>query len=328
MTKFALRGLLGRKLRTALTALAIVLGVAMISGTFVLTDSIDGAFDKIFTDIRQGSSAVISGRSAFDLTEGSGVNEPSFDESVLVDVRRLPSVAEAEGSVNSESTELIGDDGKVIQFGLGGAPHLGFSIANPESRFNPLSLVSARGRSRRGRDRQGDRRAGGLRARRRDRRPGRRPVQRFRIAGIIQFSSGLTIGGATLAGFDLRPRRSSSGSGASWTRSPSRPRRTPPTTARSGDRRAPPARCAGEDGRGRSSPTPRTRTSSSRSLHLPPRVRVHRPFVGSFVIANSLSITIAQRTRELATVRMLGASRRQVSARSSSRRSSSESLPR
>ena len=39
-------------------------------------------------------------------------------------------------------------------------------------------------------------------------------------------------------------------------------------------------------------------------------------FVGAFVIANSLSITIAQRTREFATLRTLGASRRQVLARS------------
>ena len=54
MTRFALRGLLGRKLRTALTALAIVLGVAMIAGTFILTDSIDQAFDRIFTDVRKG----------------------------------------------------------------------------------------------------------------------------------------------------------------------------------------------------------------------------------------------------------------------------------
>ena len=66
MTWFAIRGLMSRKLRTALTAIAIVLGVAMISGTFVLTDSIDSAFDKIFTDIRQGSDAIISGKSAFD----------------------------------------------------------------------------------------------------------------------------------------------------------------------------------------------------------------------------------------------------------------------
>ena len=55
MTKFALKGLLGRKLRTALTALAIVLGVAMISGTYVLTDSIDSAFDTIFWVITRQS---------------------------------------------------------------------------------------------------------------------------------------------------------------------------------------------------------------------------------------------------------------------------------
>ena len=50
MTSFTLKGLLTRKLRTALTAVAIVLGVATVSGTFVLTDSIDKAFDAIFTE--------------------------------------------------------------------------------------------------------------------------------------------------------------------------------------------------------------------------------------------------------------------------------------
>ena len=82
MARFAIRGLLSRKLRTALTAIAIVLGVAMISGTFVLTDSIDQAFDRIFTDIRQGSNAVISGKSAFDLArrQRSRRRRP-FDES-------------------------------------------------------------------------------------------------------------------------------------------------------------------------------------------------------------------------------------------------------
>ena len=59
--------MLGRKLRTALTALAIVLGVAMVSGTFVLTDSIDKAFDTIFTDIYRGTDATVTGKSAFDV---------------------------------------------------------------------------------------------------------------------------------------------------------------------------------------------------------------------------------------------------------------------
>ena len=85
MTAFALRGLLGRKLRTVLTAFAIVLGVATVSGTYVLTDSIQNAFDSIFTTSRNNSDAVISGKSAFDLTDGSGVEAPAFDESLLAE---------------------------------------------------------------------------------------------------------------------------------------------------------------------------------------------------------------------------------------------------
>ena len=138
MTKFALRGLLSRKLRTILTAFAIVLGVATVSGTYVLTDSIGKAFDSIFTEVRQGSDAVISGKSAFDLDNSTGSAAPAFDQSLLARVRALPDVAEAEGSVSGEA-QLIGKDGKAIVYG--GAPNLGFSIANGASRFNPLTLV-------------------------------------------------------------------------------------------------------------------------------------------------------------------------------------------
>ena len=63
MTKFALRGLLGRKLRTVLTALAIILGVAMVTGTFVLTDSITDAFNSIFSSTYKNTDAVITGKS-------------------------------------------------------------------------------------------------------------------------------------------------------------------------------------------------------------------------------------------------------------------------
>ncbi|HEY2936366.1 MAG TPA: ABC transporter permease, partial [Gaiellaceae bacterium] len=60
MIKVALKGLAGRKLRSALTALAIVLGVAMVSGTFVLTDTIQKGFDSIFTVSYKNTSAVIT----------------------------------------------------------------------------------------------------------------------------------------------------------------------------------------------------------------------------------------------------------------------------
>jgi ABC-type antimicrobial peptide transport system permease subunit len=77
----ALRGLWGRKLRTFLTAFAIVLGIATVSGTFVLTDSIRHAFDAIFSSIYQGTDASITGKSAVSLSATQ--NLPPFDESEL-----------------------------------------------------------------------------------------------------------------------------------------------------------------------------------------------------------------------------------------------------
>ena len=154
MTRFALKALLGRKLRTVLSAFAIVLGVATVSGTYVLTDSIDKAFGSIFTESRNGSDAVISGKAAFDIGDGTGVAAPAFDESLLQKVRALPDVSVADGSVNGEA-QLIGKDGKAIVYG--GAPNLGFSIARGDSPFNPLALVDGTWpKHKRGRDRQGD----------------------------------------------------------------------------------------------------------------------------------------------------------------------------
>ena len=82
MVSVALKGLAGRKLRAILTALAIILGVAMISGTYVLTDTIDKAFSNIFTAVYADTDAVITGKSVFG-SEDDGVTPPSFDESLL-----------------------------------------------------------------------------------------------------------------------------------------------------------------------------------------------------------------------------------------------------
>jgi len=60
--RVALRGLAGRKLRAALTTLAVVLGVAMVSGTYVFTDTIEKAIDTLLTEAYTGSDAVVSGR--------------------------------------------------------------------------------------------------------------------------------------------------------------------------------------------------------------------------------------------------------------------------
>jgi putative ABC transport system permease protein len=314
MIRFTFGGLLSRKLRTLLTALAIVLGVAMISGTYVLTDSIDDAFDTIFTDVREGSSVVISGKAAFDLSEGSGVSAPTLDESLLEEVRELPGVAEAEGAVDSESTSLIDEDGDAIVFG--GAPNLGFAIPNGDSRFNPLTLV------------QGDWPGSGEvvidadTADKKDFAVGDEigvqvegPVEQFRIAGLVEFGSGgLSIGGATLAGFDLPTAQRlfrkegrldeialAATPGVSDEELLGQVREVLPPDAQ--------ARTGGEQAREDAAETNEFISFLQGFLLAFGGIAL---FVGSFVIANSLSITIAQRTREYATLRTIGASRRQV----------------
>jgi putative ABC transport system permease protein len=310
--RVALRGLLGRKLRAILTALAIILGVAMVSGTYVLTDSIDRAFDNIFTDSRQGSSVVISGKSAFDITEGSGATEPSFNQSLLQEVRDVPDVAEAEGSVDGEA-QLIGDDGKAIVYG--GAPNLGFSIANGESRFNPLELIEG---SWPGNDEVV---IDGATADKEDFRigdmvgvQGRGPVQDLRISGIVRFGSVSTIGGATLAGFDLPTAQRifnkpgqldeiavAARTGVSDEQLVREIREVlPPNTE---------VQTAEEQARSDAEETDEFISFLQTFLLAFGGIAL---FVGAFVIANSLSITIAQRTREFATLRTIGASRRQV----------------
>src|SRR6266480_2525215 len=201
MIRVALKGLLGRKRRTALTAIAIVLGVAMVAGTFMLTDSIDKAFNSIFTDVRQGSNAVISGKTAFDISTDVGASAPTLDDSLLGKVRGLPDVEEAEGSVNGQA-QLIGNDGKAIVDG--GAPNLGFSIANGASRFNPLKLVEGSW------PQPGDVVIDESTANKEHFKIGQLvgvqaegPARRLRISGFVRFGSVSTIGGATLSGFDL-----------------------------------------------------------------------------------------------------------------------------
>jgi putative ABC transport system permease protein len=141
--RVALRGLAGRKLRAALTALAIVLGVAMMSGTYVLTDTIDKAFSQIFDESYAGTDAVVSGKGADIEFQGTSAQTPPIDQSVLAEVQEVPSVAAAAGSVVDEmNTKIIGDDGKAIN--TEGAPSFGFGLdSSPQAdRFNPLNLVA------------------------------------------------------------------------------------------------------------------------------------------------------------------------------------------
>ena len=196
------QGILGRKLRTALTAVAIVLGVAMVSGTYVLTDSIDKAFDTIFTDIYRGTDATIT-RQVRLRRRATAPASPSrpFDESLLPEVRRLPEVADAIGGVDAETTQLVG---RTARRSCSAAPPTSASRSTREPEFNSLTLVegtwpgpnelvidksTARKEDLAVGETIGVQVGGAGRA--------------LRISGLVKFGSVSSIGGATLSGFDL-----------------------------------------------------------------------------------------------------------------------------
>ncbi|TCC22726.1 ABC transporter permease [Kribbella speibonae] len=312
MIRFALQGLLARKLRTALTAIGIVLGVSLISGTYVLTDSISSAFDSIFSQNYKNTDAAITGKSAFDLSEDGTQTAPPFAADLLQKVRDLPEVGAAGGAVSGEA-QLIGKDGKAIVFG--GAPNLGFSVDPSLPQFNSLTLVKGawpaagevvidtKTAAEKG-FQAGD--TIGVQA--------RGAVEPTRISGLVSFGAVSSIGGATLAGFDLgTAQRLFDKTGKldqiliAAKQGVDRPQLLaavqkilpPATQVRSAEDQA------AEDAAG---------TSAFLSF-LQTFLLVFGGialFVGSFVIANSLSITIAQRTREFATLRTLGAARKQI----------------
>jgi len=310
----ALKGLLGRKLRAVLTAVAIVLGVAMVSGTYVLTDTIKAAFGTVFTQVYKNTDAVITGKSAIGGDNRNGGMLPSLPASLLGRIRNLPGVSEAEGGI-ADRAQLIGQNGKVIT--SHGAPALAFSV-NPHGsqRFNPLVLVSGRwpdgpteiaiDKNTADKEHVGVGRSIGLVA--------RGPKQLFHIVGIVRFGGLNSLGGTTMSIFDLptaqklfnkQGKLDSIGVAARSGVTPQqlvaeiKPLLPRAAQVRTGQQEA---QQAAKDTNG-------FLTILQEFLLAFGGVAL---FVGAFVIANTLSITIAQRTRELATLRTLGATRGQV----------------
>jgi putative ABC transport system permease protein len=314
--RVALRGLAGRKLRAALTAIAIVLGVAMVSGSYVLTDTIDRAFNAIFVESYAGTDAVVTGKGADFSFQGETAVAPPVPASVLEQVRAVDGVEVATGSVGDPQTKLIAPDGEPID--TGGAPALAFGIDTaPEySRFNPTNLVEGRW-------------ASGSRevvidegtAEDEDIGVGDRigvaalgPSEEFEVVGIARYGSVSSLGSATFAIFDLPTGQAllQKEGELDTVQAAAEPGVTPDELVR---------RLRLELG---SSVVVNTGTEQAEedSSEIATFTRIIRYFlltfagvalfVGAFVIFNTLSITVAQRTREFATLRTIGASRRQV----------------
>jgi putative ABC transport system permease protein len=315
VTRVALRGLAGRKLRTALTAFAIVLGVAMVSGTYVLTDTINSAFDTIFSESYAGTDAAITGKAPDISFEGSTAETPSVPASLLQRVRSLPSVEEAAGSVQDETaTKILKPDGKAIN--TGGAPSFGLGIDPTVQRFNPLRLVAGtwpRTANQVVLD-EGTADDQGYGVGETVRIATLKPVRPFRVVGIARYSNVESLGTATFAVFTIpaaqelleRPNQfdmiqaaAKEGTTPEELVAEIKPILPPTAQVRSGV----------EQAEEESSEIAEFTSFFQYFLLAFAAVAL---FVGAFVIFNTMSITVAQRTRELATLRTIGASRAQL----------------
>jgi putative ABC transport system permease protein len=122
------KGLLGHKLRLVLTALAIFLGTSFVAGSYVFTDTLGGLFDNLFSEAFAGTDVLVQGSVNDDL---SFVQAQRFDPAVLDDVRAVDGVAAAEATVGGFAN-LATLDGEIL--GGQGPPTLGsawIEVGNP-----------------------------------------------------------------------------------------------------------------------------------------------------------------------------------------------------
>jgi putative ABC transport system permease protein len=304
MIKVALKGLAGRKVRALLTALAVVIGVSMVSGTFVLTDTMQKAFDGIFQESYEGTDAVISGG--------------AVPASLLEKVKGLPSVETAAGSIqdlqeNTNPATLLDKDGEMI--GRQGES-MGIGVGDDGRQFTPLKLkqggwahgakqvVLDAGTARKYDFAVGDK----------IKIAGNGPAQDYTVQGVATFGSIDNLGGTSLAIFDVGTAqalfdkagqfdsvsvKAKDGSSPEAVTKDIKPLLAKGLVVQTGDAQA---KADAKD----------TNESLKFITYFLLGFGGIALFVGAFVILNTLSITVAQRSREFATLRTLGASRRQV----------------
>jgi putative ABC transport system permease protein len=124
MLRATLKSLLGRKIRLILSGLAVVLGVMFVSGAFVLTDTLGRSFDAIFADAYSQTDVTVSGKPKVQVSEFEGEQVPATVPASTVErVEQVPGVSTATGLVAADGARLIGSNGKVVT--SFGPPQLG-----------------------------------------------------------------------------------------------------------------------------------------------------------------------------------------------------------
>jgi putative ABC transport system permease protein len=314
--KVTVSGLLARKLRLALTALAIVLGVTFVTGTLILGDTLNSTFNNLIGTAYQHVSFEIRGKAVLNesgpaAVQGTTDRKP-VPESIATEVGRVPGVAFVHGSVQGYA-QFLDRDGDAI--GGGGGSTLGFSF-DPNQQLSPYRLVEGRApttaddvvmdkaTATKHHFAIGDRVLMNL--------PDR--AQTFTITGIVTFGNDNNLAGVTLAGFDLQTAQNIFNSRGRYDTinvlaAPGADnvklqlaiaKLLPPgVEVVSGQTVANELSSAVDNALG----------FISTALLIFAAIAL---FVGAFTIFNTFSITVGQRTRELALLRVIGASRGQV----------------
>ena len=316
MRKVTVSGLLARKLRLALTALAIVLGVTFVTGTLILGDTLNSTFNNLIGTAYQHVSFEIRGKAVLNesgaaAVQGTADRKP-VPESIAPAVSHVPGVAFVHGSVQGYA-QFLDRNGNAI--GGGGGSTLGFSF-DPNRQLSPYRLVEGKApttaddvvmdkaTATKHHFAVGDRVLMNL--------PNR--PETFTITGIVTFGNDNNLAGVTLAGFDLQAAQNIFNSrgyydtinvlaapganNVNLTRAIAR-LLSPGVEVVSGQTVANELSSAVDNALG----------FISTALLIFAAIAL---FVGAFTIFNTFSITIGQRTRELALLRVVGASRGQV----------------
>lgn len=314
MFRATLKSVLARKLRLVLSGLAVVLGVMFVAGAFVLTDTLGRSFDAMFASAYSQTDVNVAAKPKIEISEMDGEQVPATMPATARDtIAKVPGVAEATGVVMVDGARVIGANGKVVT--TTGAPRFGGNWTGEDSLTELRS-----GRGPRSDDEIavnaslaqsakltiGDR-VGVLTL---------QPKREFTLVGIFGYSGGRdTLGGTTSVSF-TEPVAQELMLGARGTYS-----NVSVTAADGVDPVALRDDIAAAMGTGYDVKTGEELADKATSemqagLSFFNNILLGFAgvalFVGIFLILNTFSIIIAQRTRELALLRAVGASRRQM----------------
>jgi putative ABC transport system permease protein len=309
MLALVLRGFMQRKLRVLLTGIAIALGVALMAGTYILTDTINHSFAGIFKTANEGNDVVVTPTETLGRETRTQVSP--ITERTLAQVRAVPGVALAAGGIFTPAT-FLDLHGKRLTTGAAPA----FVASQGPKRFESFSPISghfAAGPSEVALDQATADRAG-LKVGEQMRIAGSATASTYTIVGIVKFAGSQSFGGAGTAVLTLSEAQRVVGEQGQYDQInvAAQPGVTP-TQLRDRIRAVLPRTVAVRTG---------AQQADKLSSDLESNLGFLRTFllifayvslvVGAFIIFNTFSITVAQRTREFALLRTLGASRRQI----------------